>query len=127
MSLIGSKIDFKGEPYFWIGMIFRYYPQVHFYINFWNQIHEKKFRDPKKNFIFEGRFLIDRISTFEISDFILITQLKFLRMISSYWTQNYLLIVCDKKFVVWKVGDKAQFSQTVLGENVPLSKLIFTF
>ena len=36
-------------PYFWIGfMIFRYYPQIHFYIHFWNPNSRKKFLDTKK-------------------------------------------------------------------------------
>ena len=40
---------FWGGPYFRIGcMIFRYYPQIHFYIHFWNQNWRKNSLAPKK-------------------------------------------------------------------------------
>ena len=42
VSPIGSKIDFWG-PYFWIScMIFRYYPEINFYTNFWSQNSRKQ-------------------------------------------------------------------------------------
>ena len=51
LSPIGSKIDFLGGPYFWISfMIFRYYPEIHFYAHFWNPNSGKNSLAPK-NFI----------------------------------------------------------------------------
>ena len=42
------KSIFWGGTYFWVScMIFRYYPDFHFYIHFWNQNSQKKILNTK--------------------------------------------------------------------------------